>query len=160
MTGDYPAALELATQAVAIDPNFFVGYLHLGNARRMLGDLEGALRAYTDAARLSDGQSQTYTGRIQTLIQLGRLQEARTLLEELTARADRQYVPPVTLAIVNALLGERDSAFEWLDKAVETHSVGLTTLPTNRAFESLHEDPRFAALLRRCRCTSGADPRE
>ena len=160
MTGDVPAALEFARQAVAIDPNFFVGYLHLGNARRTLGDLEGALSAYTDAARLSDGQSQTYTERIRTLIELGRLEEARTLLAELTTRAQRQYFPPYDLAILSALLGERDTAFAWLDRAVDTHSVGLTGLLRNRAFASLRGDPRFDALLRRCGCVSGSEPPE
>jgi TolB-like protein/DNA-binding winged helix-turn-helix (wHTH) protein/Flp pilus assembly protein TadD len=160
MTGDAPAALEFAKQAVAIDENFFVGYLHLGNALSKLGDLEGALSAYTAAARLSDGQSQTYTGRIRTLISLGRLEEARTLLAEFTARADGRYVPPYDLAILSALLGEPDSALAWLEKAVETHSVGLTNLPRNSAFASLRGDPRFDAVLERCGCRSGADPPE
>jgi TolB-like protein/DNA-binding winged helix-turn-helix (wHTH) protein/Flp pilus assembly protein TadD len=158
--GDAPAALEFAKQAVAIGPDFFVGYLHLGNARRSLGDLEGALSAYADAARLSDGHSLTYSAMISTLYELGRLEDARTLLAELTARAQRQYVPPFTLATVNALLGERDSAFEWLNRAVDTHGVGLTGLATNPALVSLHDDPRFEALLQRCRCRSGADPPE
>jgi TolB-like protein/DNA-binding winged helix-turn-helix (wHTH) protein/tetratricopeptide (TPR) repeat protein len=157
-TGDGPMALELAKQAVAIDPNFFVGHLHLGNARRYLGDLEGALHAYEDAARLSNGQSQTYSARISTLYRLGRLDAARALLAELTARAERQYVPPFALGVANALLGDRDAAFEWLNKAVDTHDVGLTGLPTNPALLSLHGDPQFDALLKRCGCLSGSEP--
>jgi TolB-like protein/DNA-binding winged helix-turn-helix (wHTH) protein/Flp pilus assembly protein TadD len=157
-TGDAQKALEFATQAVAMNADFWVGYLHLGNARRALGDLDGALTAFTDAARLSDNRSQTYGGRVQVLLELGRGDDARALVDELTARAEHEYVPAYRLAVVNALLGEREKAFDWLNRAIETHSIDLQVMPRDAALRPLRGDPRFDALLRRCPCVPHDKP--
>ncbi len=53
------------------------------------------------------------------------------------------------MAAVYALLGERDQALECLDKAYEGRVSQLVYLRVNPTFESLHDDPRFADLLRR-----------
>jgi serine/threonine-protein kinase len=150
--GDPEGALELAKQTIAIDPEFWLGHHYLGSARDRLGDSEGALQAYADAARLSDGNSLTHGARANLLVRLGRADEARALLAEMTAQATRQYVPRYTFAVVHALLGETDAAFEWLDGALEARDIYLPGLPRDARLASLHDDPRFKALLSRCEC--------
>ncbi len=152
--GEPARGLEFATQAIAINPEFWVGHLYLASARKAMGDAEGAVQAYADAARYSDGHSLTYLGRARLLIELGRRDEARSLLAEMTARSERQYVPSYPVAIIHALLGERDAAFASLERAIAARDLGLADLPTNRAFRPLHSDPRFADLLRRCGCVA------
>ncbi len=155
--GDPEGALEFATQTVAINPDFWLGHYYLGGARLALGDEEGAVGAYADATRLSGGHSLTYTARASLLIRLGRVDEARALLAEITARAAYQYVPAYALAVMNALVGEVDAAFAWLDRAVEARDVNLPNLPSDARLQSLRDDPRFEALLRRCDCLQSAD---
>ena len=150
--GDDQAALEFARQAIAINPDFWVGHLYLGQARQRLGDLTGAAQALADAARLSEGHSLTYAQRVPLLARLGRMDEARALLEEMEARAARQYVPAYLVAVAHAQLGDVDAAFEWLDLAVQRRSIGLLDLPTDPRLQELRADPRYAALLRRCNC--------
>lgn len=54
------------------------------------------------------------------------------------------------MASAYALVGDKDKAFEWLDKAYEEHEGGeITLLKTEFTWKSLHGDPRFSALLRR-----------
>jgi hypothetical protein len=48
-----------------------------------------------------------------------------------------------------ARLGEKDQAFEWLEKAYAEHADGLVHLKEELAFDSLRSDPRYADLLRR-----------
>lgn len=48
-----------------------------------------------------------------------------------------------------AILGARDDAFQWLEKAYETHNPGLVSIQSHAAFDTLHSDPRYAALLKR-----------
>jgi tetratricopeptide (TPR) repeat protein len=149
---DTDRALEFAKQAVAINPEFWVGHYYLGRARSASGDSQGALQAYADAARYSDGHSLIYVGRASVLARLGRMDEVRALLAEMKARLASQYVPPYAIAVVHALLGERDAAFEQLDRAIEARDLALPGLPTDPALQPLHDDPRFADLLRRCGC--------
>ena len=55
-----------------------------------------------------------------------------------------------SFAPVYARLGDKDKAFEWLDKAYTAHSQDLTfSLLVEPAFDSLRSDPRFEDLLHR-----------
>jgi hypothetical protein len=58
-------------------------------------------------------------------------------------------VSPYSIALVSADLGEREQAFEWLNKACEQRSSGLSRLKTEARFNILRGDSRFADLLRR-----------
>jgi hypothetical protein len=61
-----------------------------------------------------------------------------------------RYVPPYAMALVYAGLGQRDSAFEWLDRAYAVRDVHLAFLGQDRKWDALREDPRFRRLLERC----------
>jgi hypothetical protein len=43
--------------------------------------------------------------------------EARAILESLMRKAQSSYIPPYSTAVVHAALGEKDAAFQWLDRA-------------------------------------------
>jgi tetratricopeptide (TPR) repeat protein len=53
------------------------------------------------------------------------------------------------IADVYAWRGERDEAFEWLDRAYRQTDGGLVSLKTDPLLASLHSDPRFPAMLRK-----------
>jgi hypothetical protein len=48
-----------------------------------------------------------------------------------------------------ASLGDREQAFEWLEKSYQERDAFLVFLPILPEFRNLHGDPRFADLLRR-----------
>ena len=54
------------------------------------------------------------------------------------------------VASAYALAGDKDNAFEWLDKAyAERDGEDITLLKCDPPFKSLRGDPRFTDLLRR-----------
>jgi hypothetical protein len=53
------------------------------------------------------------------------------------------------VAAVYSGLGEKDKAFEWLEKSFQTRDSQLNTFRWEMQFESLADDPRFKDLLRR-----------
>jgi hypothetical protein len=53
------------------------------------------------------------------------------------------------IAELYAWRGEKDKAFEWLDRAYQQHSSDLCGFRHNKMFASLRGDARFAALLRK-----------
>jgi hypothetical protein len=55
----------------------------------------------------------------------------------------------VNIAAFYARLGEKDQAFEWLEKAYAEHSRDLVHVRENLVFDNVRSDPRFADLLRR-----------
>lgn len=52
-------------------------------------------------------------------------------------------------AQINARLGNRDEAFQWLEKAYEQRSGFVALLKVDPELDSLHSDPRFQTLLDR-----------
>lgn len=55
----------------------------------------------------------------------------------------------VAIAEFYARLGEKDQAFEWLEKAYALHADGLVRLKEELAYDSIRSDPRFQDLVRR-----------
>ena len=58
-------------------------------------------------------------------------------------------VTPLHMVDFYASLGEKDRAFEWLEKAYEERARLLVFINIDPAYDSLRSDPRFADLLRR-----------
>jgi len=160
--GELDEALELARHAVAISEEFWLGHFYVGLALQAQGDFAGALEEFAEAARHSEYHSLIYVARVSLLVRLDRIDEARTLLEEMNVRAadPARYVPPYALGVVNAMLGESDAAFGWLNAAIDDRDVNLPGLATDLRLQSLRADQRWADLLARCDCTEdGTDSR-
>ena len=71
------------------------------------------------------------------------------VLKELEARYERHEALGGDVAAVYAGMGEKDQAFAWLEKGFQDRSGLLARIRWEVPFESLHSDPRYAALLRR-----------
>jgi hypothetical protein len=71
------------------------------------------------------------------------------ILDELETLAKQSDLSPYQLAVVYVGLGEKDRAFELLEKAKVERSTLLTYLKMDPRFDSLRSDPRFQDLLTR-----------
>jgi hypothetical protein len=50
---------------------------------------------------------------------------------------------------VYAVLGDKSTALDMLDRAANEHAFEVLFLRVDRSFDSLHENPRFEELLKR-----------
>jgi serine/threonine protein kinase len=73
----------------------------------------------------------------------------RRAADLLAARARKTYVNSFDVALLYAIAGENDHAFEWLDKSLEDLSPHMPYLDAYPELEPLRSDPRFQALLRK-----------
>ena len=65
-------------------------------------------------------------------------------------RAKGELMPPGVFASLYALAGDKNHAFQWLDKAYAEHDgEDITLLKVDPAFRNLRGDPRFVDMLRR-----------
>ena len=147
---NYAAALDHARQAVALDPEFWIGYMMQGQALERMNLAEPALEALTMAGRFSGQNSKAVSLRGYVLAKAGRRDEARDVLSTLQMAARDRYVPPYAIALVHAGMGERDAAFEWLERAYEARDVHLIFLTVDSKWDDYRQDARFVALLARC----------
>jgi TolB-like protein/DNA-binding winged helix-turn-helix (wHTH) protein len=78
---------------------------------------------------------------------LGRKKESDAALRELIAKS--QAIDPYLIAEIYALRNQTDEAFEWLDRAYAKHDDSLIFTKVDPLLKSLHNDTRFAALLKK-----------
>ena len=79
----------------------------------------------------------------------GRKGEALKTLDQLKEIYKQSYVNPYCFAIAYAALGEKDQAFERLEKGYEDRAGNMDWLKVDPSLDNLRSDPRFKALLKR-----------
>src|SRR5262249_10866430 len=79
----------------------------------------------------------------------GRRAEAMAIIKELEVKFERHEALGQDLAAVYAGLGDKDQAFEWLEKDFQAHSGLLARTRWYVPYEPLRSDPRYSDLLRR-----------
>jgi hypothetical protein len=58
-------------------------------------------------------------------------------------------VSPLDIARFQAIIGNRDQAFAFLERAFSDRQPGLLFLKVDRAWDAIRDDARFAAAIRR-----------
>ena len=75
--------------------------------------------------------------------------EARKIVDQLKERSQQTYVQPMWVAVIYLALGNKDQAFDWMQKAYDDRSAWLVYLKVDPLFDGVRQDARFTDLLRR-----------
>jgi serine/threonine-protein kinase len=150
----YDAAIELFLKELEANPDGSYGaftHSRLGEAYVAKGMYEEGIAEILKAAALHKGPDEL--GGSQMLAHAyavaGKRDEALKILNELKESAKHQYVSAVHFAVIYTGLGDKDRAFEYLEKAYEERAQNLLQLRNRPMFDSLRMDPRYKDLLRR-----------
>ncbi len=144
--GEVDAAIELGRKTLATS----------GPSPMVEGSLAFALvlggrteEARTVAQSLADAPG-AYTQGIHALLLawLGEPEKARRLLRSWEDGAGREYVPPGVAATLYAILGEREKAFDLIERDLSEGDRTFWNYYQAPAFDPYRSDPRFLALLR------------
>ena len=82
-----------------------------------------------------------------TYYALGRKKESDAALRELMTKYHASNA--FEIAKVYAFRNQTDKAFEWLDRAYAQRDPSLMSTKIDPLLKNLHNDPRFAALLKK-----------
>src|SRR5205809_763333 len=141
----YDAVVE-GQRTLQLDPNYFYLDSVLAAAYREEGNFSEAIALYTKAQEAthlpSSGLAITYT-------RVGREIEARNILTELLQAREKRYVSAPLIAAIAVALGDKEGAFQELERAYAEHSGVLQWIAFLPEFRALHSDVRFPQLLRR-----------
>jgi TolB-like protein/Tfp pilus assembly protein PilF len=144
----YEEAIKQCRATLEIDPNYFPARITLGLAYEQQGLYEQAIAEFQNALDHSGGHmAMESLGHGYALA--GKHIEALALIEELIDQSKRRYVSPHCLANIYLGLGEKDEAFNWLDKAFQDRAPWLVFLKVDPRFDNLRSEPRYAELLTR-----------
>ncbi len=152
--GRYEDAINQFRKTLELDPNFYRARLLLGMAYGQNGQVPTAIAEYKKAALLEDTPiSSGFLG--QAFALMGEREAALSLLAGMLEQAKRTYVPPFAIALIYTGLGQRDAAFEWLEKAFIEHTQWQAWLKIIPEFDTLRSDPRLSDLLLRIHLLAG-----
>ena len=75
----------------------------------------------------------------------GRRVEALQIIDQLNTQ--NEILVSIPWAVIYAGLGEKDLAFEWLEKAAEKRDALLCYIKVTPTYASLRGDPRYQSLV-------------
>ena len=143
----YDRAIEQEKKTLRMEPEFATSYWIIGMANEQKGSLAEATAAYEHALKLRPGNPNYLAALARTQALSGRMPDARRVLDGLLHSPEP--VSPFFIALVYTAMGEKDKAFQWLDKAVADRSGSVRYLKIEPRLDPLRSDPRFNALLLR-----------
>ena len=147
---NYKAMIEAGRQCVASDANSWLAHYFLGVGYEGYGQLREAIPEYQKAVELSEGNSDPAAALAHAYAAYGKRAEAQKIIREWQRQLQTSYVSPYMIATLYASLGEKDKAFEYLEKAFEEKSSDLSYfLKSDLRVDNLRSDSRFVDLLRR-----------
>ena len=149
VAGRYDEAMAQCRKTLELDPNFAVAHDCLGWAHLLKGMPEESVKEFQKAVELSGGAPPMRAALACAYVDAGRRSDALRILDDLQARARQGYVSSFHIALVHARLGNKDAAFESLERAYQDHSDWMLWIKVARGLESLRDDPRYQDLLRR-----------
>jgi len=145
----YDDAIAQLRATLEMDPNFALAHRVLGQVYEQKGQLSDAILELQTAARLSSDSPLVLGALGHAYAHAGRRRDAEQVLQHMLAKNSERYVSPIHIAEVYAGLGDRESTFQWLDKALQDRSNGLVFLKVDPGFDILRSDPAFLEVLRK-----------
>jgi serine/threonine-protein kinase len=145
----YPQAIEQCQKTLAMDGGFLAAHVYLGRGYLQKASYPEATAEFRKALQLSDGDSNDLAALGLSLAASQQPAEARKILDQLKERSQQTYVQPMWLAVIYIALGDKDQAFDWIQKAYDDRSEWLVYLKVDPLFDTVRQDPRFTDLLRR-----------
>jgi serine/threonine-protein kinase len=143
----YGEAVQRLQDAFKLEPENGVILAFLGYAYAARGQYAEAIGAYQKQISL-DGETTSalcYLGH--AYAKSGKRDEALSVLDKL--KRTKEYVSPSELAVFYAGLGDKEAAFESLERAYAAHDPQLQSLKVDPFLDPLRADPRFQDLVRR-----------
>jgi tetratricopeptide (TPR) repeat protein len=145
--GQRDQAMEQYRKALDLNPNYGNAYKHLASYYLAEGKYEEAIAA---AEKMNANVSDKLNGKAflgYTYAVAGKKAEAEKILHELQEAAKQRHVSSEKFALIYTGLGDKDRAFEFLQKEVEENKVLPIFINVLPEWASLRTDPRLEVLL-------------
>jgi tetratricopeptide (TPR) repeat protein len=143
----YDRAIEYFRKTLEMDSNFVIARVDLALVYAQQREFSRALAELQKARQLQDDRYVlSEVGYVFALS--GRRQEAQKVLSDLTVVSEQRYIFPTDYALIYAGLGDKDEAFEWLEKSYREGGL-LVGLKVDPCWDNLRTDARFADLMKR-----------
>ena len=144
----FDEAEKTLRQTIAANPGFGHAYWSLGRVLMEQGRHDEALQRFEEATGI--------LGRIPAALaelgycyaRMGRREQARGTVQELQRLTEREWVSPLSEALVYVGLGEQEAALRRLEKALEMRMRQLIWVNVDPRYDGMRNHAEFARLIR------------
>jgi tetratricopeptide (TPR) repeat protein len=151
----YDRSIEYLKKLIEMDPNYVRTHFYLARVYREKGMCAEALQEVEKGIVLDGGTIDEAFRKGRAAIvdacknsgSQGAWQKELELISEDVRKGEQ--VSAEYMARLYARVGDRDKAFEWLEKVFDEGEAGGINLKVAPEWDNLRDDPRFGVLLRR-----------
>ena len=175
--GKHDEGIRLAERVLQLDPLSLVAQRALGDAYRVAGRTEDAIRTFEEALRQEPGMARVNGRLARIYLSQGNFEAAAKHIaaepvqwvrdmhaillnsrgensEAFRAAAvayDEAYgvSNSFQLAELYGFVGDVDTAFQWLESALDVHDPGMSWVSASEFLRALHDDPRWPEITAR-----------
>jgi len=156
LAGQYGDAIQQFSKADELAPGLGLNRELLADAHLQMGQTQKAIDELEEAARV-DTETLLTKGKLCHAYGIaGRTDDARKLLQEIEARAQKERASWVSRAICHLGLGDRATALNEMEAAVKDHEIAVFTAYSpllDKTWDPVRSDPRWDRLLRNANLT-------
>ena len=148
----YDQAIEQERKTVELDPNYVPAHRTLGMAYVQKSMYREAIAEFEKALVISPGNTNAIAELGYVYAAAGTRADAQKVLDQLNELSKQKYVPAGFRVMIYVGLGEKDKAFDWLEKSYQERLIiaeSNADIKMDPVYDPLRSDPRFADLLRR-----------
>ena len=160
LSGDYPIwvfllarrcdlALERAQSLVDLAPNYAWVHFDLGLIYEQMGRAEDAVQEFLKAELLFGTDPRRIAQLKEAFAKSGARGYWKRTLENYKESAKSQYVPSVMVAEACVRVGDKECAFQWLEKGFQERDDLMINLKVEPIFDAIRSDPRYEDLVHR-----------
>jgi adenylate cyclase len=143
----YDKAIDQTQKAIDIDSTFPYGNSNLGDCYFMMKQYDIAYNDYQTEVHVTGDSTNIYLLACVDAV-TGKRKEALALYDKLKEILTRKFVATSYFVFIEIYLGNKDKAFELLEKAIEEKDPYMINLKVEPKFDPIRSDPRFATLLK------------
>ena len=160
MTWDYPVwifalagrndlALERAKELVDVAPQYVWGHYELARVLAQEGRGAEAAQEFLKTDELFGTDPKEMTQLKDAFAKSGEHGYWKRVLQNYQESAKSSYVPSVLVAEACMRVGDKECAFQWLEKGFDERDDLMINLKVDSVFDAIRSDPRFEDLIRR-----------
>jgi len=142
----YAKAVIQSEESLILYPTYSYGFYYLAFSLSQMGIFKEAIDNINKALTLNTSlEILALKGYILALS--GDEKESHKILSEIIDESQAKLIDFMDIAAIYSALGEKDKAFEYLEKAREARMNHFCILKVDPRFKNLHSDPRFDEFL-------------
>ncbi|HJP87179.1 MAG TPA: protein kinase [Gemmatimonadaceae bacterium] len=146
-------------RAIAMNPVAEESYRIQGLILTFARDFAGAERALREGLSLAPPTGATTKATLAySLAAAGDRSFARDVAAEFQKRRENEYISPVDMTMVYLGLGDKQTALDWIERAIAERRGWAAYLRVHPMVDPLRDEPRFAELLKKMTFEAPAAP--